>query len=106
MTVDDQGSRDHHGNIVMPWVVTTSTGGPYDDRSFAAGFQAGAIISDINRFAAERRWPSISGTVYTAVIPQLDQIAMAYGVVCRSEPCPGHDDWSHVIFTFPEGEQP
>ena len=72
--------------LVVPFVVCTSQGGPYDDDSFVAGFQAGQIDQALAVL-------SVSGgdryhtTVRTALMPLLELIAMnrGFGTVTAGE---------------------
>jgi hypothetical protein len=94
----DQPEGDGY-DLVMPFVVCQSNGGPYDDDAFVAGFQAGEIDQALKAAttvsAATVRFP----TVRTALLPQLELIAMNRGfpkvLVDRSEEYP---EWSDVTF--------
>jgi len=63
--------------LVMPFVVVTSKGGPYDDGAFVAGWECAAIdkaLAAIAEYAV-----SFRRTVHSANLPQLDLIAMKHG---------------------------
>ena len=73
--LDDEGR-----NIVMPFMVCESKGGPYDDAAFVAGFRAGIIDAYL---ATDPNNP-VPETFFTEpeLIPQLDLIAMRHGYTC------------------------
>lgn len=71
---------DAEYGLVMPFVVVASVGGPYDDESFAAGWQLGSL--DYN-LADPARYLPLVVTVPVPCIPQVDLIAMRHG--CRTE---------------------
>ena len=73
----DQPESAEYG-LVMPFVVVTSKGGPYDDDAFTAGYSAGSIDANLamaNHLNADR----LDYTVRTGLLPQLDLIAMRHG---------------------------
>lgn len=74
----DKPERDGGWDLVLPFVVCESHGGPYEDQSFVAGFQAGQIYRSLAAIAA------VEGNGLTAMVradlaPQLDLIAMRFG---------------------------
>lgn len=79
--------------LVMPFVVCSSKGGPYEDTAFVAGYQAGGIDMALAAQSA------ISGegmrvTVYTALVPQLDLIAMRHGFLAEAETDTLYPQWT------------
>lgn len=84
--------------LVMPFVVVTSVGGPYDDTAFVAG----CYYADIDRVLKDWGPPEYSAYVYPALVPQLDLLAMHHGYTMVSEPWEDHpDDWTLVTFSRP-----
>lgn len=63
--------------LVMPFVVVTSKGGPYDDEAFAAGWACAEIDQALKAVAP---WnATFARTIRTTVVPQVDLIAMKHG---------------------------
>jgi hypothetical protein len=66
--------------LVVPFVACISHGGPYDDHSFVAGFQAGAVSKMLEMAAvagADR--VSVHFAVYSDLGKQLELIGMHRG---------------------------
>lgn len=70
--------HDHPHELVMPFVITESQGGPFDDMAFVAGWQCATIKAALAPQGAEWR-----GQVFGALLPQLDLIAMQKQLVCE-----------------------
>jgi len=92
-------------SLVVPFIVCTSQGGPYDDDSFVAGFQAGeidkALAVAMTAGARVATW-----TVRTALVPQLELLAMHRGFmhieaveIGEDEDHPAMPEWSVVTFS-------
>lgn len=93
--------RDADGyDLVFPFVVCRSNGGPYDDDAFVAGYQAGQIYQALG-VAAQIGVRSARYTVRTALVPQLELIGMDRGFpVVKAEPWDEHpDEWTFVTFS-------
>ena len=89
---DDDDGDEHGWELLLPFNVVTSAGGPYDDDSFVAGFVVGTIDVELKTgtFPDEGRY------VYPALLPQLDLLAMNYKLILLREP---HDEhWMRVRF--------
>jgi len=86
--------------LVMPFVVVTSKGGPYQDDAFVAGFQCGTIAASLELampLNVDRLfWPIFR----TALAPQIDLLAMRFGFhhveVVSSEEWP---EWATLTIT-------
>lgn len=78
--------------VVVPFVVVQSEGGPFDDEAYVCGFEAAKIDE-----ALTRGRPFITTVVHTANMPQFDLMAMRWGYTLRSER--HDDDWTSVWFT-------
>ena len=96
MSDDEYDDRERH-ELVMPFVVCSSVGGPYEDDAFVAGFSAGIIDTKLST----REIAATTGLFRTDLTPQIDLIAMRYGyhVDLLAEP---EDGWSHLGFTREE----
>lgn len=77
--------------LVMPFVACQSKGGPYDDVSFAAGYSVGSTDAALAFGLLLDPKP-----VYTALLPQLDLVAMRHGY--KLKVLDGDDHWSTVCF--------
>jgi hypothetical protein len=103
--MSDQGEPeevDH--DLVLPFIVCKSKGGPYDDDSFSAGFAIGTLWlqlgSQMNAGIVGRFYQLPSGVFRNEVLPQVDLIAMHFGLVTHFEPY--DDEWTTVRFTRSE----
>lgn len=76
MTTDPE---DVEYELVMPFVVVTSKGGPYDDEAFTAGWQLGGLDEYLSK---PSRYLPMNITVPAPCVPQVDLIAMRNG--CRA----------------------
>lgn len=105
---DGDGEEPHPFGMVMPFLPVASKGGPYDDDSYAAGWECGQIAS-ILEYSDE-----VAGTlpldarlklpVRTANVDQLDLVAMSHGfVIDQREPWEDGSEWTFVRFTKTEG---
>lgn len=95
MTTEDEMSDGEHAmELVMPFTCVTSVGGPYDDRAFAAGFQAGQIDRSLAAIAAVEGQGMYDITVRTDLAPQLDLIAMRHGFTTDAEQDAAWPEWS------------
>lgn len=83
-------------SLVMPFVVCHSTGGPYEDQAFVAGYQTGQIDAALKAGEKDNRDHGLIA-VYTELLPQLDLVAMRYGYTMTSEPTQT-EAWSYVSF--------
>ena len=73
--------------LVLPFVVCKSMGGPYDDASYIAGWEAGSLYSGmsiLSRRAVQRS--ALRLLVHSDNIPQLDLVAMCHGYTTETEP--------------------
>jgi hypothetical protein len=65
---------DHEYGLVMPFVVVTSVGGPYDDDAYVAGYEAG--MADAQLAHGPR---VVDLVVRSDNAPQIDLIGMRHG---------------------------
>lgn len=88
-------SDEHEFELVMPFLVTASNGGTYEDDAYVAGFEAGRIEGVLQHEALS--WAEF--TVHADNVPQLDLIAMRCGYTMTVEPFDGlHANWRSVTF--------
>jgi len=64
--------------LVMPFVLVKSNGGPYDDKAFAAGMACGQIWTELQTLSSHGAVPR-PRYVRPEHVPQLDLIAMHFG---------------------------
>lgn len=86
---DDDGEYQ----LLFPFVVCASEGGPYDDRAFVAGVRFGQILEQARTLAPGR---SMTWTVEPVLVPQLDLLAMHHDWRITTEPDSG--EWVQVTF--------
>lgn len=93
---------DEELELVMPFIVVTSVGGPFDDDAYVAGFEMGkldALLGDYLRAGVE-----VEEVVRTENVPQADLIGMRNEWAMEHRPSALTPDvWSHVRFTRIEG---
>lgn len=88
--------EDDAMELVMPFVVVQSVGGPYDDDAFAFGWQAGAIDHALRVADPEVR-SVCYGIVRAGIVPQVELIGMRHGFpVVTVEPTA--EGWCEVTF--------
>ena len=89
-------------DLVVPFVVCQSQGGPYEDQAFVAGFQAGEIDRAL-KVAATVDADEVSFTVRTELLRQLELLGMSRGFpVMRAEEWSEGPEWSLVTFATKE----
>lgn len=91
---DEEPDEGSYG-LVMPFIVCTSQGGPYEDQAFVAGYTAGNLESLLAQEPLH-----VETYVPTPLTPQVDLLAMRFGYRFESEPWDEHpDEWTRVEFT-------
>jgi hypothetical protein len=86
-------------DLVMPFIVCQTNGGPYDDDAFVAGFQAGEIDQALKTASTVRAAKVHFAMVHTALLPQLELIAMHRGFPkVLAEQTEGYEEWADVTF--------
>lgn len=93
----------HEYDLVMPFVVCESNGGPYDDEAYVAGWEAGKLdlMLELKRPRPGQFFrPDIP--IHADNRPQFDLIAMKHGLVAEFEDA--GDGWLYM--TIRRGEQP
>lgn len=103
MTDDEHEDATEYG-LIMPFTVTASHGGPYEDQAFIAGYQAGqvdqslaaAVAIGVNRLVV---------TVYTPLVPQIELIGMKHGFTgfTAEKHAAELAEWSLVTLERPHG---
>ncbi len=95
--MDDPEEAEHE--LVMPFVVCSSKGGPYDDSAFVAGYRCGQFDQILGGALgvggpAECTFPAEPG-----LVPQLDLLAMHHGYTLVAVPWKDGADWVTATFT-------
>ena len=111
---DEDRAEPEGMTLVVPFIVCTSKGGPYDDNSFVAGFQAARVDHMLEVAAlvcAER--VAIPFAVATDLVPQLELLGMHRGFpvieAAQVEETPEYQampQWSFVTFATTAEETP
>jgi len=84
--------------LVMPFVVTRSNGGPFDDAAYVAGAEFGQLDEHLRQAAAVRAIPQ-PRYINSANVPQVDLLAMHHGFTVTFEPWDEHpDEWTMATF--------
>ena len=64
--------------LVMPFVVCQSNGGPYEDEAFVAGWELGKLDVELPAHAA-LGYQSLSRLAHAGTVPQVELLAMKHG---------------------------
>lgn len=101
----DQPEPDGY-DLVVPFVICTSQGGPFDDDAFVAGYQCGEIdktLATVNAAAsvgAPSALVSLTWTVRTDLLRQLELVAMSRGFpYMAKEAVDDMPEWTVVTFS-------
>lgn len=100
--MDGQDRGDNEGySLVLPFVVTQSHGGPYEDTAFVAGYQCGEIARALAVAAAlNSSATSLRFTVRSDLVPQLELIAMNAGFPSvAAEASDAWPEWTTITFS-------
>lgn len=90
MADDEEGVPEY--DLVMPFVVVESNGGPYADEPFVAGYRMGMLDAVLEFLEPEEH----TAYLEPGVVAQADLIAMRHNYVMTATP---HDaDWSFARF--------
>jgi hypothetical protein len=81
--------------LVMPFVVVTSVGGPYEDAAFVAGYGTGQLDA---RMQYEKPI-TIECTVLSELTRQIDLSAMRHGYRLRATPSEEYPEWTFIRLT-------
>jgi hypothetical protein len=91
-------------DLVMPFMVCRSRGGPYEDESFVAGWELATIDVRLTQCAVDRL--PLNVPIHTPSLPQAELIAMSHGYLMAAEPYEdAPEEWSMVTFTVPALEE-
>lgn len=80
--------------MLMPFVTVASKGGPHHDRSYAAGWEMGALDAQLEH----ARTLVLEKVIHASNAPQADLIAMRHGYRAEVEPT-GTNGWSMLRLT-------
>lgn len=90
---DDEDERPDF-DLVMPFIVCASNGGPFEDQAFVAGYECGLLDAELE-FSADVK---ITRTMRSDNLAQVDLIALKNGYTI--ETTESHDGgWATVEFT-------
>lgn len=96
---------EHTYSLVMPFVVTVSHGGPFDDNAYCAGWEMGKLSTQLSTGTVS--WVA---TILRANLPQADLVAMDAGWTMTEDAPPeemssleadAFEQWAHVTFERP-----
>ena len=113
MTEPESGRYDEPKNgeaqyeLVFPFVACVSQGGPYDDDSFTAGYQAGLAEQKLATAEHLGAQAVTVEPVYPDLLPQLDLIGAHYGYpVNLVVTDPQTPEWAQVTFHTTDPDTP
>jgi hypothetical protein len=88
-------SNEQEYDLVVPFVVVASKGGPYDDEAYCAGWQMATVDSKLANCPEGLK--GLRMVVYSANRPQADLVAMRHGFTTIVEDTE-YDEWLDVTF--------
>jgi hypothetical protein len=88
---------DFPNDVAMPLVLCQTNGGPFDDQAFMAGFDCGALHSDLKLSKFMGALPA-SRIVKKVVLKQLDLMCMLHEFVPTAYEISGFDHICWVVF--------
>lgn len=93
MTFEEE--RDDRYELVMPFVLVASEGGPFEDAAFVSGWRMGDLDA---KLATAKAHDLDLGTQTCLRVehPQIDLLAMRHGFTVRMDPA--DDDWAFYEF--------
>jgi hypothetical protein len=83
--------------LVMPFILTKSEGGPYDDAAFDAGMACGQLWMELRTLANHGATPR-PRYVQPEHVPQIDLIAMHYGYTLTRGPVDEASGYQRIDF--------
>lgn len=86
--------------LLLPFVVCQSQGGPFDDDAYTAGFETATLWVDLER-SGPALHTVVEVTVHTANVPQIDLVAMhhGYSITAFQDAPQGADGWTALTLT-------
>lgn len=93
---DEETPEGGEYDLVMPFVLAASQGGPYDDTAFVAGWRL-AELSTLLKTAEQFGLDVPQQTLYPSDEPQADLLAMRFGFTMQVKSYDEH--WSVYTFT-------
>ena len=91
------GEDENGWNLLMPFIVCQSKGGPYDDDAFTAGWHCGSIDAELTALYMYPN-PKPSYTVRAEMVPQLELIGMRHGFPVLVAEATGYPEWTLITF--------
>jgi hypothetical protein len=105
LVTDEQDQPEEEGmTLAVPFTLVTSVGGPYDDEAFCAGFQCGEVDRALDMGAAARAETVRFPQARSALLPQLELIAMNRGYpIMEAKVSDEWPEWCDVTFARGDG---
>jgi hypothetical protein len=104
----DQASSDGEFGLLMPFVVTSDRGGPFDPVAYVCGWELGALDA---RLAAAKHHglgcPEV--VIHRENVPQASLVAMQHGMTMTEQHMELDEtenatevraEWAHVVFAW------
>lgn len=88
--------EDFH-ELVMPFVLAQSQGGPYDDKAFSAGMMCGQLWTELRALSPFGATPR-PRYIVPEHLKQMDLIAMHYGYTIRPGEIDEASGWQRIDF--------
>lgn len=90
--------------LVVPFVIVKSQGGPFDDDAFVAGATTGALYQELEACAVIKAIPR-ARYIHTLLLPQVDLIAMRHGYQLRYEDLDEASGYQHISFDLADSQE-
>jgi len=91
--------------LVMPFIVTHSHGGPFDDEAYVCGYEMGHLDAVLDVVRGLQVGPPVL-TIHRANMPQAELLAMKHRMTLMEIPWPDCDEpeylaqWAPITFTY------
>jgi hypothetical protein len=95
----DEFEPNGHFELAMPFVLTKSNGGFYDDEAYVAGWNMGSLEADLKISKAFELEPK-PRYLPRADKPQIDLLGMKYGYVVHTDELEVEEDHEQYYYGY------
>lgn len=94
--------NEAESSLVMPFVLTVSNGGPYEDAPYVAGWNMGVLETEMHIGKTLGMLPRMR---YLSPVdaPQIDLLAMRFGFEVKTTEY--SEEWTLYTFSWPDPEE-
>ena len=100
--MSENDDHEHEYAMVMPFILTASNGGPFDDAAFVSGWRLGHLDADLGHARASDGAVTIVAVIDERDTPQADLLAMRHRFTMATRDV--GDGWVEATFEFAQLE--